>query len=196
MKRSRFARGDQPLVVPLLGPLFDDVVECEELLNRGYPVRSSRSGACHLCLQRRLCVLAEGANSSVASAQRLADEQHRDNQACSAVGRGVQAKPPGKHRIRAESNPILELLRVRTPNRGRMLGIRRNTILFGQRLAADAGLRSAFGIGSPIRKGRKISKSRTRTCAWSVRATAGCSTASWTSSTHFRKRTPSNPSDR
>jgi hypothetical protein len=34
MKRSRFARSDDSVAIPLLGPLFDDVVECEELLDR------------------------------------------------------------------------------------------------------------------------------------------------------------------
>ena len=35
MKRSRFARGDKPTEIPLLGPLFDDLVECEGLLDSG-----------------------------------------------------------------------------------------------------------------------------------------------------------------
>jgi len=34
MKRSRFTRSDEAVAVPLLRPLFDDVVECEELLDR------------------------------------------------------------------------------------------------------------------------------------------------------------------
>jgi hypothetical protein len=34
MKRSRFTRSDESVAIPLLRPLFDDVVECEELLDR------------------------------------------------------------------------------------------------------------------------------------------------------------------
>lgn len=34
MKRSRFTRGEEQFAVPLLRPLFDDMVECEELLDR------------------------------------------------------------------------------------------------------------------------------------------------------------------
>lgn len=34
MKRFKFARGDESVAIPLLRPLFDDVVECEELLDR------------------------------------------------------------------------------------------------------------------------------------------------------------------
>lgn len=33
-KRSRFTRSEVSVSIPLLGPLFDDVVECEELLER------------------------------------------------------------------------------------------------------------------------------------------------------------------
>jgi hypothetical protein len=34
MKRSTFVRGDEKILIPLLGPLFEDVVECEELLEK------------------------------------------------------------------------------------------------------------------------------------------------------------------